>query len=424
VDLLDLLLLPERPIKTACDTSGDLESLVHRSEEIPGREVGVDAGQIEELWETHLALYRTGLYPAIQTCIRHRGAVVLHRAVGHAAGNAPEDPPGTPRIPVSVETPFLLYSASKAVTAMLIHKLDELHEIHLDDRVCDYVPEFGSHGKEWITIRHVLGHRAGIPNVPEEAMDLALLSRPEEMIEILCDLKPVARAGRRLAYHAISGGFVLGEIVRRVRGQDIRAVLKKELIDPLGFRWMNYGVPPRDVRRVARDAVTGLPVVPPFSWIFKRALGVGFREVVRKANDRRFLTGIVPSASVVATAAELCAFYQCLLDGGELDGVRVFDPRTIRHATSEQTHWELDLTLGLPLRYGLGFMLGGPRVGLFGLRTPHAFGHIGFTNIIAWADPDRDLAVALLTSGKPFLSLDITRLLGVLHQIGKTFPPR
>jgi len=132
---------------------------------------------------------------------------------------------------------------------------------------------------------------------------------------------------------------------------------------------------------------------------------------------------VIPSANVVANADELCAFYQCLLDGGELGGVRVFDPRTVRHATSEQTYLELDLTLGIPLRYGLGFMLGGSTLSLFGPATPYAFGHLGFTNIISWADPHRRLAVALVTSGKPFLSLDSLRLWNLLLEIGRAFPP-
>jgi CubicO group peptidase (beta-lactamase class C family) len=368
-------------------------------------------------------LYRTGLYPALHICVRRHGEVVLNRAVGFTAGNAPGDSPDAARVPVTTDTPFCIYSASKAITAMVIHKLDERRLLHLDDRVCDFIPEFSKHGKEWMTIRHVLGHRGGIPNLPPGTMDLDLLSDPEHVIELLCEAKPISRPGRRLAYHAVSGGFVLGEVARRVTGQDIRTVLRKEVIDPLGFRWMNYGVGSGDLDLVARDAVTGLPVLPPFSWLFRRALGVGFEDAVVLASDPRFLTGIVPAANVVTNADELSAFYQCLLDQGELGGVRVFDPRTVRHATSEQSYLELDLTLGMPLRYGLGFMLGAETFSLFGVGTPRAFGHIGFTHVFSWADPDRRLAVALLTSGKPFLSLDAVRLYNLLRQLGRAFPP-
>lgn len=421
---VDLLTLPERPFLAACHETDDPESVSDRGEETAAHDVGVSDLAIERIWQAVQTLYRTKLYPAIQICVRHRSAVVLNRSVGFASGTAPNDSPDAPRIPAGVDTPFLLYSASKAMAAMLIHKLDERREIHLDDRVCDTIPEFASHGKDWITIRHVLGHRAGIPNLPPEAMDLNLLRDPEAVVGLLCDLKPASVSGRRLAYHAISGGFVLGEIIRRVTGQDARALMQKEIVEPLGFRWMNFGVAPVDVPKVARDAATGLPVLPPFSWMLERALGAKFEQVVEKASDPRFLTGIVPAGNMVATAEELCAFYQCLLNGGELNGTRIFDPRTIRHATSEQTYLELDLTLGLPLRYGLGFMLGGENVGLFGLETPRAFGHLGFTNIFSWADPDRDLSVALITSGKCFINLGSAMLLNLILQIGRAFPKR
>ncbi len=422
MNAVDLLILPERPFMAACSETNDPESVSDRGEEIAPHEVGLTTAAVDRIWQAVQSLYRTRLYPAIQICIRHRSQVVMNRAVGFASGTAPNDPPDARRIPVRVDTPFLLYSASKAMAAMLIHKLDERNELHLDDRVCETIPEFASHGKDWITVRHVLGHRAGIPNLPPEAMDLELLQNPEAVVELLCELEPTSVAGRRLAYHAISGGFVLGEIIRRVTGQDARALMQKEIVEPLGFRWMNFGVEPADVPEVARDALTGLPVLPPFSWALERALGVAFDKVVEKANDPRFLTGVVPAANVVSTAEELCAWYECLLQGGELNGVRVFDPRTIRHATSEQTYLELDLTLGLPLRYGLGFMLGGERIGLFGAETPHAFGHLGFTNILSWADPDRHLSVAIVTSGKCFLNLGTVMLINLLMQIGRAFP--
>jgi CubicO group peptidase (beta-lactamase class C family) len=170
---------------------------------------------------------------------------------------------------------------------------------------------------------------------------------------------------------------------------------------------------------VARDAVTGPPVPPPLSTILRRALGASLPDVVKLASDPRFLTGLVPSANVVSNAWELCAFYECLLREGTLDGVRLFDPRTVRHATSEQSYREIDLTLFAPLRYGNGLMLGDRPIGIFGPNTPRAFGHLGFTNIFAWADPSRELSIALLTSGKPVFSLHVVRLLQLLFEINR-----
>lgn len=421
-DILDVLSLPARPFKDLAHVPRDPAEALVVGDETPPRELGLEPAALASLARSVETLYRTRLYPALQICIRRHGAVVLHRAYGYAAGAGPADPHDGPRRPITLDTPFCLYSASKAVTAMVMHKLDEQHLVHLDDRVCEYIPEFARHRKEWITLRHVLCHRAGIPGIPEEAMDLDRLAHPEEVVELLCDARPESRAGRRLAYHAISGGFVLGEVVRRVTGSDPRDVLRKQVIEPLGFRWMNYGVRPEDVSRVARDAPTGLPVLPPFTWLFRRVLGTGFREAVHLASDPRFLTGVVPSANVVSNAEELCRWYQCLLDEGEVGGVRVYDARTVRRARAEQAYWEIDFTLGLPIRYGMGFMLGGNPAGLFGPHTPKAFGHLGFTNIVSWADPERALAVALLTSGKPFLGLDVVRLLQLEVEIDRAFP--
>jgi CubicO group peptidase (beta-lactamase class C family) len=87
----------------------------------------------------------------------------------------------------------------------------------------------------------------------------------------------------------------------------------------------------------------------------------------------------------------------------------VLQARTIARAVAEESYLEADLTLGLPIRYSMGFMLGSRLASLYGLDTPRAFGHLGFTNVMMYADPERDVAVAIMTSGKPMLSL------GLLH---------
>lgn len=404
-----------------CRLPRDLDEVLDVGAEDPGG-ADVPAADVERVWDAVRATYATGAHPALALCVRRHGVVVLNRAIGHARGNSPQDPPDAPKLSVSTETPFDIFSASKAITAMVIHKLDEKHVLHLEDRVCDFIPEFAKHGKDRITLRHLLAHKAGIPNLPPDAMDLDLLGQPEKVVEIMCDAELRSRPGRVLAYHAVSGGFVLAEVVRRVTGDDIRTVLERELIGPLGYRWMRYGVREADLPLVARDAVTG-PAAPwPVSAILRNALGAEVEHVIELANDPRYLTGIVPSANIVTTASELCAFYQCLLDGGEQNGVRVLEPRTIRHATGESAVWEIDFTLGLPIRYGLGFMLGSRSISLFGSDNEHAFGHVGFSNIFSWADPERALSVALCASGKPVLSLHAVRIVQWLRAIGRAFP--
>lgn len=384
--------------------------------------VGVEPEAVERVWAAVECFYRDGLNPAIQLCIRRRGEVMIDRAIGYARGAAPWDAPDAEKIPITTQTPVNTFSASKAITAMVIHLLDDEGYLHLDDPVCEYIPEFSAHGKRWITIRHILTHRAGIPNIPPEAMDLDVLEHPDEILRILCDAHRTSRAGHRLAYHAISGGFILGEIVRRVTGDDIRTVLGRKILEPLGFRWTNFGVPPRDVERVAQSAFTGVAVVPPASWLFRRFLGVPFERVPELGNDPRYLTAIIPSGNIVSNANELSRFYELLLAGGELDGVRVFQPRTVRRAVAEQSYLEFDLSLAMPVRYGMGFMLGGKRISFYGPDTPHAFGHIGFINILAWADPERRISAALVTTGKPFLYPEMRHFSDITRQISEAFP--
>ena len=422
MDPLSLLMWPTLPFKRLCAVPADLSSITDRADEVPPRDVDLAEGACERVWKSVERVYRTGLYPAVQLCVFYRGAIVLDRALGFAAGAAPEDPPDAPKLPVTTETPFCIYSASKAVTAMLIHKLDDRGALHIDDRVCDYLPEFAHGGKDQITIGHVLCHRAGIPNIPRGALDLDLLERPGEIIRLLAEMPLVARPGRRLAYHAVTGGFVLGEVVRRATGEDIRTVLTKEIREPLGLRWLSYGAAPEDAGRIAQDTLTGVPPLPPFAQLFERALGAPASRVIEIARDPRFLAAILPAANVITTARELAIFYECLRNRGGFGAARVFEPRTVRRATAEQSYWELDLTLGMPLRYGLGFMLGGRLWSLFGPDTPHAFGHLGFTNVLGWADPERELAAAFLTSGKPFLNLEAVRLYQLLMAIDREFP--
>jgi len=411
-------------IITRAAVTDSLESVtaIDHDAEIDPDAVGVDPAAVEGIWSAVERLYRSGIHPAIQLCIRRRGEVILDRAIGYARGGGPHDSPDTRKTAVTTRTPFNIFSASKAVTAMVIHLLDQKHLIHLDDPVCEYIPEFSAAGKEWITIRHVLTHRSGIPNIPPEAMKLDYLSQPGEVIRLLCETEPMWRAGRQLAYHAISGGFVLGEVVRRVTGSTIRSVLQREILGPLGFRWMNYGVARKDIRRVALNYFTGPPILPPVSMLLRRVLGVDFVEVAELSNDPRFMTAIVPAGTIMSTANELSRFYQLLLNGGELDGIRIFEPRTVRRATSEQSYFEFDLTLGMPVRYGMGFMLGGRWLSFYGPDTSRAFGHVGFINIFSWADPVSQISVALMTSGKPLLYLEMLSLSEIVRCISRACP--
>ncbi len=391
---------------------------INDAAEVAPRAVDVTDEGVEAIWRAAVRLYGSGIHPALQLCVRRHGEVLIDRAIGHARGNGPADRRNTEKVAATPATPFNIFSASKAVTAMLIHLLVQRRQLHLNDPVCEYIPEFAKHGKDGVTIQHVLTHRAGVPNLPRDMMRLDMLEEDGAILAKLCDTTLTWRPGRRLAYHAITGGFILGEVIKRVSGKPIRSFLREEILAPLGFRWMNYGVAARDVSKVALSYFTGPPLLPPLSTLIERALGLPMEQVITISNDPRFLTAVVPAGNVVATANEMSRFYQLLLAGGTLDGVNVFEPLTIRRAVQEQSYLEFDLTLVLPLRYGMGFMLGGKTLSLYGPDTNEAFGHLGFTNIIAWADPERQISAALMTSGKPVIYPEIYYLHDLMWTIG------
>jgi CubicO group peptidase (beta-lactamase class C family) len=385
--------------------------------EVDPQKAGLTANDVEAMWQAVVGLYRTGLHPAIALCVRRHGHIVLDRAIGHLRGNSPNDPIDVPLVPVRYDSLFNLFSGSKAMTAMLVHLLDERGQLHLDDPVVEYLPEFGTRGKEKTTIRHILTHRAGIPAFLGARVDEQLIAAPDLILKLICDAKPVSVPGRRLAYHALTGGYVLGEIVRRVSGRDLRTFFHDEVLQPLGFNSFNFGVAPSEITQVAESAFTGAPPFPPYSWLLERSLGVDIREVVRLSNSDRFLTTIVPSGNIIGTAEEASRFFQLLLDGGQLDGKRVFDRRTVQRAVAETSFLEVDSFLGVPVRYGMGFMLGSDRFSLYGPRSSHAFGHVGFTTVVAYADPDRHISVGLMTSGKPFITPGQIAWLNVVRTI-------
>ncbi|HMV66885.1 MAG TPA: serine hydrolase domain-containing protein [Myxococcota bacterium] len=391
-----------------------------RRDEVSPAAVGLDADAPRRLDAAVGALYATALFPAIGLTIRRHGQLVYDRAVGHARGNGPEDG-GAPRVLATPDTPHCIFSASKAVTATVVHLLDDRGLLHVDDRVCEYIPEFARRGKEWVTIRHLLTHRAGLPSLRAER-GLDLLLRPDAVIEILCDAELESAPGRRLAYHAITGGFLLGEIVQRVTGRGIAEVLRAEILDPLGFDGMGYGWRADRLDEVAVNAFTGPPVPWPLASLARRALGVDFELAAGVSNTREWLTAVVPAGNIVATGAEVTRFMEMLRLEGELDGVRVMRPRTVRRALVETSHMELDLTMLLPIRYGLGYMLGANWFSVFGPDTPRAFGHLGLTNTFVWADPSRAMSVALLTSGKPLFSGHLAAIARVLRAINGAVP--
>ena len=399
----------------------DLNAVTTIGAEADPAGAGLEPRQLNRIWDAARSLYRSGVHPAITLCVRRHGEVVLDRAIGHARGNGPGDD-GVPLELATPETPFCVYSTSKGITALLVHMLHDRGELDIFDRVTKYIPQYAAHGKGHTTIAHVLSHRAGVPTIPRSLLSLDHAGDREFIIDALCQAKPFARPGTLLAYHAVSGGFILGEIVHRVTGADVRTLLGGEILEPLNFRWGNFGVAPQDVDQVGLAYATGPRLLPPFSTLVTRALGSPIEKAVEITNDPRFLTSVMPAASVVTTANELSRFFEIFRRGGELDGVRVMSPATLRRALRTQARLELDLTLGLPVRYSFGLMLGADVVSLYGLDTDRAFGHLGLINIVGWADPERGISCGLITTGKAIIYPEVARFWRLMNAIASEIP--
>jgi len=392
------------------------------SAEVDPASVGLRREDIESIWSAVVDFYRTGFHPALGLCIRRRGEVVLDRVIGHARGNAPNDPKDAELVPATTRTLFNFFSGSKAVTAMLIHLLAERELLHVDEPVATFIPEFARKRKGRITIRDLLTHRGGIPAAPTDAADLNMLQDPQRILEMIYELEPSYRPGTVPAYHAVTSGFIFAELIQRITGRDIRAFLQREISEPLRMGYLNYGLPEERLADAALDACTGPKLIWPLRDIFKRSLGISVEELVELSNDPRFRTGIIPSANLFGTTNDIGRFFELLVAGGELDGTRVFSEATVRRAVKPQTPGQVDRMILLPMSYSMGFMLGTEPLGLYGFRAGKAFGHLGLSNILAWADPERDISVALMNSGKPFFALDTAYWPEIIRRISTRIP--
>ncbi|MGO9695605.1 MAG: lipase LipE [Mycobacterium sp.] len=398
----------------------DLDSVTTIGEEDHAE---IDNAAVERIWQAARYWYQAGMHPAIQVCVRQHGRVVLNRAIGHGWGNAPTDAPDAEKIPVTTETPFCVYSAAKAMAATVVHMLAERGVFSLDDRVCEYIPTFTSHGKHRITIRHVMTHSAGLPFPTGPRPDLKRADDHEYAQEKLGELRPIYRPGLVHMYHALTWGPLMREIVHAATGKEIREILATEILDPLGFRWTNFGVARNDLPLVAPSHATGRPLPPLVAQIFRKAIGGTVHEVIPYTNSPLFLTTIVPSSNTVSTANEMSRFAEIWRRGGELDGVRVMSPETLRGAVTECRRLRPDFAVGLmPARWGTGFVLGTKRFGPFGRNAPDAFGHLGLVNIAVWADPERGLAAGVVSSGKPGRDPEARRHKALMDTIAAEIP--
>ena len=396
---------------------------IARREEVDPELVGMTREGVEEIWRSVERIYGTGIHPGISLVIRRHGKIVLKRTMGHAKGNGPGDL-DEEAVPMTPSTPVGLFSSSKAIAALPVHLLSERKQLSLLDPVSHYIPDFGQNGKRGITIYQLLCHKAGIPTVQFEG-------GPDEMVDLLLDKKETLRVlyaaapekpGHHHAYHALTAGFVIADLVEKVSGQSFRAFFREHIGSPLGLKSLDFGARGKALDRIARNYATGFKLSAPINHYARHAIGTTLEHATELSNDPRFYKAVIPAGNGVATADDASAFFQCLLNGGELGGVRVFQPLTVRRAVAEVGKPEMDRTLLMPIRYSAGMMLGGGPISLYGPETSKAFGHLGFTNNLVWADPERAISVAFLSTGKAALSPHLPHLIAMLCNISRYCP--
>lgn len=317
-----------------------------------------------------------------QVLVRRSGVVALDRAIRCRA-----------------DALFLLFSAGKPFTAVLVHGLAQDGVVDLDRPLADCWPELAAHGKGAITWRQVLQHRSGLPAVGGVTRDALRMTSWSDSVRAIERARLRFPPGERPAYQTLTQGFLLGEGVRRtlapespVDGAAVRAALLSRVTGPVGLDDVHLGLPPGLGARVVRVVPVGTRAVTAAAWLN--------RPAVRAA--------VVPAATVHGTAGDLAAFYDALLAPvTRAAAPALLGPAQLAEATALSSDGEIDATLHAPVRWSAGFQLGGPvpdpaRPRALGRTTsPGTFGHNGSYACVGWADPERDLVLALVTDRLP-----------------------
>jgi CubicO group peptidase (beta-lactamase class C family) len=317
--------------------------------------------------------------------------------------------------PYDDSTLQLVFSSTKGITATCAHLLVQRGLLDLDAPVVQYWPEFAAAGKADVPVSWLLCHRTGLidtdgPLAFDEALDW------DTVAGALAASTPLWEPGTAHGYHAVTYGWLVGEVVRRVAGTDVGSFVQQELAAPLGLE-MWIGLPDEQQHRVAPllpfrmdglealtgaltpEAEDGAPApAPSLVEMLNTFLGEG--NLAAKAltapggafsdqdawNDARVRTAQIPAANGVTNAPSLARMYAALVS--EVDGVRLLDPATVDRAVVPQVEGP-DRVLVFPISFGLGYMTHSDFSPFLGGRS---FGHYGAGGSLGFADPDRGVA--------------------------------
>jgi CubicO group peptidase (beta-lactamase class C family) len=324
--------------------------------------------------------------------------------------------------PWAPETLAISFSTTKGVASTAIHRLADRGQLDYDEPVASYWPEFAAGGKERVTVRHLLTHRAGLSSVR------AVASRAEDLLDhVALEEKLAARAvhapTERSAYHAITYGWLLAGLARRITGHGLADLARIEVTEPLGIKGLHIGVPDEAREFVAEPVGEFLRQIGSATdrtqrfWERYRvtrttvdALHVpGFYRLFQGADPPIWHTEM-PAVNGVISSGALADLYAPLASGGDgyLSPERVHELGRVQIRTT-------DAVLGVPMRWRLGYHQA------FGSRARMAFGHYGYGGSGGWADPETGLSVGFVTNRigsltTPLGDLNLFRLNRVVRQ--------
>lgn len=282
-----------------------------------------------------------------------------------------------------------VFSTTKAVTALCAHVLVDRGQLDLDAPVARYWPAFAANGKGAISARHLLSHTAGLAALrtrltPESFFDW------ETMTAALAAERPWWEPGTANGYHALTYGYLVGELVRRIDGRTLGTFARDEIARPLAADFhiglaagedhrVAEMIPPTEAERAGSASLSPAP-----DSLMAAVMG-NPPMTPEVANLPAWRRAEIPAANGHGNARSVARIMSALACGGTLDGVRVLSRDTIERAIEEQIY-QPDLVLGFPIRWGLGFMLNSPTLPVS--PNPHTFGHGGWGGSLGFADLD------------------------------------
>ena len=332
------------------------------------------------------AQMEAGVHHGAAVAVRHRGVPVADLW----AGSFVED------------TLVVSFSTTKGLVATAVHMAMERAGISYERPVADVWPEFAQAGKAGVTIRQVLCHEAGIPQIRDEVPDVWALADWDAMVDTVAALPPLWAPGTANGYHALTWGWLAGELVRRLDGRPLPQFVADEVAGPLDLDGCFVGTPDEHAHRltpvawnpVYLDMPTLDQLLPPDSLTLRAVAPRG--DMVAFVNSPQGRSACVPAITGAFTARSLATIYAALERGGTLGGVRLLSSATVEAVTEVQND-RPDLVLYTPVHWRLGYMGFGLGLGPGAVAgvTPAAFGHAGLGGSVAGADPVSGLAVAV-----------------------------